>query len=46
MPPWAVDVIDDRDVVRTILDADPRYGLPLDAAGIVASAGLPEDLRN
>jgi len=40
----AVSLIDDPDVVRTILDADPRYGLPLDAAGIVASAGLPENL--
>ena len=35
-----IDLIDNRDVVRTILDADPRYGLPLDAAGIAASAGL------
>jgi hypothetical protein len=37
-----VGLIDDPDVVRTILDADPRYGQPLDAAGIVASAGLRE----
>jgi hypothetical protein len=38
-----VDLIDDRDVKRTILDPDPRYGYPLDVAGIIASAGLPED---
>jgi hypothetical protein len=38
-----VDLIDDRDVKRTFLDPDPRYGYPLDAAGIIASAGLPED---
>jgi hypothetical protein len=37
-----VGLIDDPDVVRTILDPDPRYGIPLDAAGIVASAGLRE----
>jgi hypothetical protein len=37
-----VDLIDDRDVKRTILDPDPRYGYPLDAPGIVASAGLPK----
>ena len=40
----AVGLINDPDVKRTILNADSRYGLPLDAAGIVASAGLPENL--
>ena len=35
-----VGLIDDPDVVRTILDPDPRYGIPLDAAGIVVSAAL------
>jgi hypothetical protein len=35
-----VDLIDDPDVVRTILDPDPKYGHPLDAEGIKESAGL------
>jgi hypothetical protein len=38
-----VNLINDPDVVRTILDKDPTYGSRLDKAGIVASAGLPKD---